>query len=375
MIDLPRISSDARLYLRPERFIDSPVGRDGAFARLAGGMLFHSGYELFIAEGGARVASVAIDVADLDAVLTQLTEAQAARLRDQVARLAAPRPAMTLGDRVLRFDQPQVMGILNVTPDSFSDGGAHKGDPAGAADAGARMAEAGAAVIDVGGESTRPGAATVWEGDEIKRVVPVVERLARGGNLVSIDTRKASVMEAALGAGAAIVNDVAALAYDERAIEVVARSGCPVVLMHSPDPKEGGHGDMPGGDALLAVYDWLEARIEAVVAAGVDRAKIIVDPGIGFGKTVAQNLELMNGLALFHALGCPVLLGASRKRLIGALSNEAPADRRLGGSLTLAMKAIETGCQIIRVHDVAETVQAVRVWRGLRDAALTQRLG
>lgn len=375
MIELPSISPDARLYLRPDRFIDSPVGRDGAFARLAGGMLFHSGHELIVAEGGARVASVAVDVADLDAVLAQVSEAQAVRLRGQVARLAAPRPAMTLGERVLRFDQPQVMGILNVTPDSFSDGGAHEGDPGGAAQAGARMAEAGAALIDVGGESTRPGAATVWEGDEIKRVAPVVERLVRGGNLVSIDTRKAAVMEAALGAGAAIVNDVAGLAYDDRAVEVVARAGCPVVLMHSPDPKDGGHGDMPPGDALLGVYDWLEARIEAVVAAGIDRAKIIVDPGIGFGKSVAQNLELMNGLALLHALGCPVLLGASRKRLIGALSNEAPASERLGGSLMLAMKAVESGCQIVRVHDVAETVQAVRVWRGLRDAALTQRMG
>ncbi len=370
-----KISPDARLYLRPERFIDSPVGRDGAFARLAGGMLFHSGYELIVAERGERRGSVAVDVAGLDAVLAQVSEAQAARLRLQAARLAAPRPAMALGERVLRFDQPQVMGILNVTPDSFSDGGAHEGDSEGAAEAGARMAEAGAALIDVGGESTRPGAATVWEGDEIARVVPVVERLARGGNLVSIDTRKAAVMEAALGAGATIVNDVAALAYDDRAVEVAARAGCPVVLMHSPDPKDGGHGAMPSGDPLLAVYDWLEARIDTVVAAGVDRAKIIVDPGIGFGKTVAQNLALMNGLGLFQALGCPVLLGASRKRLIGALSNEAPASERLGGSLMLAVKAVEAGCQIIRVHDVAETVQAVRVWRGLRDAALTQRMG
>lgn len=375
MIDLPRISPDARLYLRPERFIDSPVGRDGTFARLAGGMLFHSGYELIVAEAGVRVTSIPVDVADLDAVLETMSDAQAARLREQVTRLAAPRPAMTLGDRVLRFDQPQVMGILNVTPDSFSDGGRLQDDPVAAAQAGARLAEAGAAIIDVGGESTRPGAPTIWEGDEIRRVAPVVERLARGGNLVSIDTRKAGVMEAALGMGAGIVNDVAALAYDDRAAEVVARAGCPVVLMHSPNPREGGHGEMPGGDPLLGVYDWLEARIAAVVAAGIDRAKIIVDPGIGFGKSIAQNLALMNGLALFHALGCPVLLGASRKRLIGALSNEAPASERLGGSLALAMKAIETGCQIIRVHDVAETVQAVRVWRGLRDAALTQRLG
>ena len=161
MMQLLDISPDARLYLRPERFIDSPVGRDGTFARLAGGMLFHSGYELIVAERGARVASVTVDVADLDAVLARASEAQRARLCEQVARLAAPRPALTLGERVLRFDQPQVMGILNVTPDSFSDGGAHEGDAVGAADAGARMAEAGAALIDVGGESTRPGAATV----------------------------------------------------------------------------------------------------------------------------------------------------------------------------------------------------------------------
>ncbi|MET3827852.1 dihydropteroate synthase [Sphingomonas sp. PvP055] len=347
------------LHLRPVQFVDTPVGRDGEVARLAGGMLWFAAYDV-IERGRRRTVPIAA-LADL------LADERAARLH---ARITAPRAAMTLGERTLRFDQPSVAAILNVTPDSFSDGGTHGEDPAAAASAGVAMAAAGAAIIDVGGESTRPGAQVVWEGDEIARVVPVVERLARSGTLVSIDTRKAGVMEAALAAGAAIVNDVAALLWDDRALEVVAGAGCPVVLMHSPDPAGGGHGAHGYGNVLTDVFDWLEARIDAVVAGGVDRTRIIVDPGIGFGKTLAENLALLNGLAIFHGLGCPVLLGASRKRMIGALSNEAAADARLGGSIALALKGVEAGVQLHRVHDVAETVQAVRVWRGLRDQAL-----
>jgi dihydropteroate synthase len=177
-------------------------------------------------------------------------------------------------------------------------------------------------------------------------------------------------MEAALGAGAAIVNDVSALLWDDRAMDVVARARCPVVLMHSPDPGQGGHGQGGYRDVLTDVFDWLEDRVAAVVAGGVDRARIIVDPGIGFGKSLADNLQLLNGLAMFHGLGCPVMLGASRKRMIGALSNEAPVEARLGGSVALALLGAQAGVQLLRVHDVAETVQAVRVWRGLRDRAL-----
>ena len=213
----------------------------------------------------------------------------------------------------------------------------------------------------------------MWEGDEISRVVPVIERLARSGTLVSIDTRKAAVMEAALAAGAAIVNDVSALLWDDRALEVVAKAGCPVVLMHSPEPSKGPHGGSGYQDVVVEVFDWLEDRITAVVAGGVDRARIIVDPGIGFGKSLSDNLALINGLAMFHGLGCPILLGASRKRMIGALSNEAPVGERLGGSVALALAGVAAGVQMLRVHDVAETVQAVRVWRGLRDRALVGR--
>jgi dihydropteroate synthase len=352
----------AKTYLRPVQFVDTPVGRDGEVARLAGGLGWFAGYERIEVEGGTRVSRRTLSVAEA---------AADERLAPLIERISAPRAPLRLGERVLRLDQPLVMGILNVTPDSFSDGGRHADDPAGAAQAGFDMGLAGAAIVDVGGESTRPGAAEVWEGDEIQRVVPVIERLARSGAAVSIDTRKAAVMEAALEAGAHVVNDVAALLWDARAVEVVAEAGCPVVLMHSPDPDKGGHGGDGYGDVLTEVYDWLEKRVEEVAAAGVDRTKILIDPGIGFGKSLQENLALLNGLALFHGIGCAVVLGTSRKRMIGALSNEAPAEARLGGSVALALKGAELGAQLIRVHDVFETAQALRVWRGMKDVALT----
>lgn len=339
------------------------MGRDGAVARLAGGMLWFAAYEVI--EDGARRT---MPIADFEAGLGR--DQRAARLH---AAITAPRPPLLIGERVLRLDQPHVAGILNVTPDSFSDGGKLHQEPVAAADAGFDMVAKGASLVDLGGESTRPGAKPVWEGDEIERVVPVVERLGKSGAIVSVDTRKAAVMAAALAAGAHLVNDVSALLWDDRAVEVVARAGCPVVLMHSPDPKAGPHGGSGYGDVLVEVFDWLEARIAAVVAAGIDRAKIIVDPGIGFGKSLQDNLALLNGLAMLHGLGCPIMLGASRKRMIGALSNEAPVGERLGGSLALALKGAESGAQLLRVHDVAETVQALRVWRGLKDQALVGR--
>jgi len=351
------------LYLRPTQFVDTPIGHDGEVARLAGGMLWFAAYEVI--EDGARRT---VAVAEFDRQLG--SDERAARLH---AATIAPRPPLRLGERTLRFDQPQAAGILNVTPDSFSEGGGRENDPAAAAAAGFDMLAAGAALIDVGGESTRPGAPLVWEGDEAKRVVPVIERLAASGAPISVDTRKATVMEAALAAGAHLVNDVSALLWDDRSAEVIARAGCPVILMHSPDPKKGPHGGSGYGNVLTEVFDWLEARIAAAAAAGIDRGRIMVDPGIGFGKSLQDNLALINGLALFHGLGCPIMLGASRKRMIGALSNESPVGERLGGSIALAVKGASLGAQLIRVHDVAETVQALRVWRGLQDQALVAR--
>ena len=363
----PSLPASARLYVRPSGFIDAPFGFDGQCARLAGGLLWFSAYEVIAREAGRRVGHWLVPVCDIDAAVRGNAGAQA-----QLHAIAAARPPLQLGARTIRMDQPQVMGILNLTPDSFSDGGRFIDDPASAAAAGIDMAAAGAAIIDVGGESTRPGAKAVWVQDEIARIVPVIERLAAAGTAVSIDTRQAETMEAALAAGATLINDVSALCHDPRALDVVVQSGMPVVLMHSPDAAKSLHGDGEmRGDPLLDVYDWLEERVKMVVAAGVDRAKILVDPGIGFGKGLAANLAIINGLALFHGLGCPLVVGASRKRLIGALSHEAPVGERLGGSLALALTAAQAGVQMVRVHDVAETVQALKIWRGLRDAALT----
>ena len=177
---------------------------------------------------------------------------------------------------------------------------------------------------------------------------------------------------ASASAGAAMVNDVSALTFDPRSAEVAAAAGCPIVLMHHQGPPETmQHNPRYDRPVLIEIYDWLEARIAAAVAAGIARERIVVDPGFGFGKNVQHNLQLMNGLAMLHGLGCPIMLGASRKRTIGALTNEAPPDQRLGGSIALALKAANQGVQLLRVHDVPESLQALRVWRGLRDAALT----
>jgi dihydropteroate synthase len=321
--------------------------------------------ELLTVEGNERTSTELVPVEGIE---RRFDDDMAAQWR----ALTGPRAPLQLGERTIRLDQPQVMGIVNVTPDSFSDGGQFA-DAAAAAAAGANMAAEGAAIVDVGGESTRPGAKPVWEGDEIERAVPVIRQLAAGGAAVSIDTRKADVMTAALEAGARLINDVSALTYDDRSAGVIAAAGVPVILMHHQGAPETMQQDPRYDDVLVEIYQWLEERIAAAAAAGIDRAHILIDPGFGFGKSVAHNLELMNGLALLHSLGCPIVVGASRKRTIGALSNEAPADSRLGGSIAFALKAAEQGAQIVRVHDVPETVQALRIWRGLRDQALTPR--
>ena len=356
----------SRTLLRPTGFVDSPFGHDGKVARLAGGLSWFASVELLSVEGNTRVSTELVSVEGIES-----------RFDDDMARqwdaLTGARPPLQLGERTVRLDQPQVMGIVNATPDSFSDGGQFA-DAASAAAAGADMAAQGAAMIDVGGESTRPGAKLVWEGDEIERIVPVVSQLAAGGAAVSADTRKAQVMTAALEAGARMINDVSALSYDDGGAGVIAAAGVPVVLMHHQGAPETMQDDPRYDDVLVEVYLWLEERIEAAEKAGISRDKILIDPGFGFGKNVAHNLELMNGLALLHSLGCPLVVGASRKRTIGALSNEAPADKRLGGSIAFALKAVEQGAQIVRVHDVAETMQALRIWRGLRDQALTPRV-
>ncbi|MDJ0976970.1 MAG: dihydropteroate synthase [Erythrobacter sp.] len=352
----------------------SPQAEEGAAIRLGGSLVYASRFAMTVRDGakvlerrlfGAREAMQAIG--SLDGPLGQEAERQ-------WENLAKVHPPLQLGERTIRLDQPQIMGILNVTPDSFSDGGDFDAVEAGRAHA-AAMLEAGAAIIDIGGESTRPGAQAVWEGDEKDRVLPAIEYCASMGAAISLDTRRAGVLEAGLEAGAHMANDVSAMRYDDRMQELVAASGCPVALMHAPGKGDDLHEGGDFEDVVSAVFEFLRHAREKAIAGGIAADRIMLDPGIGFGKSLTDNLALLNALPLFHALGSPLLVGLSRKRMIGALSSEEAVDQRLGGSIALATEAMDAGVHLLRVHDVAESVQARNVWRGLRDAALTDFSG
>ena len=255
------------------------------------------------------------------------------------------------------------MGILNVTPDSFSDGGLHL-DPGRAVAAGFQMIADGAAMLDIGGESTRPGSPTPPE-EERRRVVPVITALAGAGVPLSVDTRNAETMAAALDAGAAIVNDVSALSHDSRALALVAARRCPVVLMHMRGTPATMTGLSDYGDVVSDVLAALSGRVAEAEAAGICRANIAIDPGIGFAKTPRGSITLLRGLSAFRNLGCPILIGVSRKGFIGELSGVADPAERAAGSIAAGLYALSQGASILRVHDVAATVQAVRVWQGL----------
>ncbi|MCH2486944.1 MAG: dihydropteroate synthase [Erythrobacter sp.] len=358
--------------MRPIGFAPGPQSEHGNAIRLAGGMVYASRFAIMLRRDDTVIERWLASPDTMAQMLGQLPDTVAADAEAQWADLTLAHPPLTIGARTVRLDQPQIMGILNVTPDSFSDGGRFLEDAGAGREHAAAMLEAGAAIIDIGGESTRPGAERLWEGDEIERVLPAIRACAAMGAAVSVDTRKAAVMEAGLEAGAGLVNDVSGLEHDPRSLEVVARAGCPVVLMHAPGAAGDDLHDGAGyRSVVFDVFDALRERRDAALAAGIARERIVLDPGIGFGKSLADNLALINALPLFHALGQPLLLGASRKRTIGALSNEAPVERRLGGSVALALEGMRAGVQLLRVHDVFETVQARNVWRGLRDAALT----
>ena len=277
------------------------------------------------------------------------------------------RPAAASGTTVLRcgvrtldLSRPRVMGILNVTPDSFSDGGRYAG-LAQALDRARAMLADGADVVDVGGESTRPGAAPVDEATELARVVPVIEALAREGALVSVDTTKPGVMRAAIGAGAAMVNDVGALGAPG-AIDAVAGNGVAVCLMHMRGTPATMQSAPEYADVVAEVRGFLEARARVCEAAGVARDRIVVDPGFGFGKTLAHNLDLLARLDEIAASGYPVLAGLSRKSMLGAITGR-PEGERMAASVAAALSAVQRGAAIVRVHDVRETVDALAVWR------------
>lgn len=332
-----------RSYYRPIAQTD-PL-RPQAARRLAGGWCWFDRVEVLTRAGSAGV----IAAADLPP--------------DVAARLCAQRPAIV----GLSWQVPKLMGIVNTTPDSFSDGGRF-GSSAEAVAAAQALAAEGADLLDIGGESTRPGAAPVPEAEEIARTIPVIAALCGAGGVgvpVSVDTRKAVVARAALAAGAVLVNDVSAMEHDPQMAAAVAASTAGLCLMHAQGSPETMQAAPRYDNVVLDVYDYLEARIAAAEAAGIARARILVDPGIGFGKSQEHNLALLRNLSLLHGLGCPILLGASRKRFIGSIGGAALAQARGPGTLAVTLAAVAQGVQVHRVHDVAEVAQGLRLWRAL----------
>lgn len=285
-------------------------------------------------------------------------------------RFASPRSPIA----GLPLDRPRIMGIVNVTPDSFSDGGAYLTAKEAIAHA-RRLEEEGADILDIGGESTRPGAAPVSLDEELARVMPVIEGLAGKTRCrLSIDTRKSEVMRRAANAGVHVINDVSALTNDPRSMRVAVESKLPVVLMHAQGDPQTMQRDPRYQNVLLDVYDFFATRVEACVRAGLPRERLIVDPGIGFGKTTAHNVELMAGLSLFHGLGTSLMLGASRKSFIGALTGAVDPQERVPGSIAAALAGAMSGAQILRVHDVAATRQALTIWEAAMSGTAAQLL-
>lgn len=281
------------------------------------------------------------------------------RCNSILKNLAAPRGVIA----GLSLDRPRIMGIVNVTPDSFADGGSHLTAESAIAHA-LKLEEEGADILDIGGESTRPGAEPVSLGEELRRVMPVIEGLVgRTRARLSIDTRKAEVMRRAALAGVHILNDISALQHDAMSMRVAAETRLPVVLMHAQGDPRTMQRDPKYDNVLLDVYDVLEARVEACLRAGISRDRLIIDPGIGFGKAAAHNLELLSGLSLLHGLGVPLMLGASRKSFIGALTGAVDPTDRVPGSVAAALAGAMQGAHILRVHDVAATRQALIIWQ------------
>lgn len=342
------------IYLRPAGLTFSDSAREavkaGAAGPLAGGSVAFSLVEI-IERDGARVSRSWRAWRDLSLSSDKDMSSRLQRLTGIRAPIAG-----------LALERTRVMGIVNVTPDSFSDGGQFGG--AGDAIAhGRALIAAGADLLDIGGESTRPGSDPVDLETERARVLPVISALSDDGHAVSTDTRKAQLMREAAAAGARLINDVSALDHDRDALATAAELKLPVCLMHAQGDPKTMQDDPRYDDVVLDVHDWLEARIGRCVAAGVHRSAIIADPGIGFGKTLQHNLQLIERFSIFHGLGVALMLGASRKAFIGKLTGEPVAGNRVTGSVAAALAGAMQMAHFVRVHDVRETVQALKVWQ------------
>jgi dihydropteroate synthase len=353
-------------FLRPLSPLSGEAARaaivDGLALPLAGGDRAFAMVELVARAPGAESGMIGAAASLDEARRWAVSGGTASRLETLLESASAPR-ANWAG---LGFDRPLLMGIVNVTPDSFSDGGDHAETLAAVAH-GKTLLEHGADILDIGGESTRPGAAPVDAAEEIRRIEPVVRALANAGAVVSIDTRNAGTMAAAIAAGARIINDVTALAGDFYSLAVAAHSGAHVILMHMLGDPQTMQNDPQYRCAPLDVLEYLLDRIAACEAAGIARSRIVVDPGVGFGKRLHHNLQILARLSLLHLTGCAIMLGASRKSFIpSATAKIEPPKARLPGSLAAELAALDQGVQILRVHDVAETRQAIQVREGMQ---------
>ena len=356
--------TEARLYLRPCNLLAGAGARNaiaaGAAFPLAGGAIAFRHCELLVR-----------NVADTRCWHAPLVEIQdwargcgghvADRISELVTNLTAKRPAFA----GVPLDHPHLFGVLNVTPDSFSDGGEHI-DPDAAIAWGRLLGEGGAAIVDIGGESTRPGARIITVEEECQRVLPVVRELAARGIVVSLDSRHADVMARALDAGAHVLNDVTALTHEAASLPLASGRQARVVLMHMQGTPQTMQNAPAYDDVVLDVFDYLEGRVAACEDAGMPRGDLCVDPGIGFGKTLFHNLALLENISIFHGLGTAILVGVSRKSFLARGRSDMPPHARLAASIAAGLAALNQGVQFLRVHDVPMTRQAIGVWSSLR---------
>ncbi len=367
---LPLISRGSVLYLRPSGLVYGSIANQVVISNngllLAGGKIAYTLCEIIqpggsIGYGATRVCSIK----EMISWSKKEGEDVSKCIEDYLHKISSPRKLIKNFSKIHKEkNAPKIMGIVNTTPDSFSDGGKYLALE-DALSHSLSLLDHGADIIDVGGESTRPGAEIVDENEEIKRTIPLIKELSNKGVVTSIDSRKSKVISAALEAGAQIVNDVSALTFDKESIEVVKKTGVPVILMHMQGNPQTMQKSPQYTCAPLDIFDYLKERIQFCNNHGIDRSQIIVDPGIGFGKTSEHNIEILNYLTLFHGLGCPILVGFSRKRFISEIGSEASEQERLAGSLGAGLLSLNQGVQFLRVHDVFETKQAISVWNSV----------
>ncbi|MDA9619968.1 dihydropteroate synthase [Alphaproteobacteria bacterium] len=338
-----------------------PIHSDRVFKNLTGGNIYFAAVRIISCTKQGLEEKI-VSILDLDNFLKKKSTAVAEKIKTILNNIESPREALILNNgSVIGWKKPVIQGVLNVTPDSFSDGGQYS-DIELARPHAHEMISAGADIIDIGGETTKPGAQSVSIKSEKDRVLPVIMNLATLNFPLSIDSRNAEVMNDAIQNGAHIINDVSALGHDLRSIGVVKREDVPIILMHAQGVPEIMQNNPQYSHILLDIYDYLESRIKMCIDAGIDKNKIIADPGIGFGKTVDHNLEILNGLSIFHGLGVPLLVGTSRKSFIGKITGEKVAENRVSGSIAAMLLCLEQGVQIVRVHDVEQATQAISVW-------------